>query len=129
MGVHVHAADRLAKLREFRATGVNLRVPAAVGLLDAEIKQTSRGLHAGGNAESQEAQATIRSLAEGVVFLTWANTAISHADHRLSTEPLFVKCSQTTSRTHRLNHLHLRPCLSMFFIASHHKHLQVATSR
>lgn len=63
----VHAADRLAKLREFRATGVNLRVPAAVGLLDAEIKQTSRGLHAGGNAESQEAQATIRSLAEGIM--------------------------------------------------------------
>jgi len=55
-------AARLARLRVLRAGALDLRVPASVGLLDAEIKQVDRGLHAGGHSESKEAQAIVRAF-------------------------------------------------------------------
>ena len=60
------AARRLARLKELRASMVGVRVPASAGLLDSEIRQVTRGLHAGGVTERQEASATIRAMMEGV---------------------------------------------------------------
>ena len=59
------SAARLARLRVLRAGALDLRVPASVGLLDAEIKQVDRGLHAGGHSESKEAQAIVRAFVAG----------------------------------------------------------------
>ena len=65
--LQVSAAQRLARLHEIRARTVGVRMPAAVGLLDAEIRQVERGLHAGGSAERQDASGAIRALMAGVV--------------------------------------------------------------
>ena len=65
--LQVSAAQRLARLHEIRAASVDVRMPAAVGLLDVEIKQVERGLHAGGSAERQDASGAIRAFMVGVV--------------------------------------------------------------
>ena len=65
--LQLSVVQRLARLRELRASTVGCRVPAAVGLLDAEIRQLERGLHAGGGTESQEASIAVRALMDGVM--------------------------------------------------------------
>ena len=42
-------------------------VPAAAGLVDTQIKQVKRGLHAGGRAESQRATDKLRAYMDGAV--------------------------------------------------------------
>ena len=63
----VSAAARLAQLKVLRADHMKCRLPAAAGLVDQEIKQVSRGLHASGRAESQRATAKLREHMDSVV--------------------------------------------------------------
>ena len=65
--LEISAAKRLARLRELRAASVDLKVPASVKLLDDEIRQVSRGLHAGGSSERQESSRVVRALMDAVV--------------------------------------------------------------
>ena len=61
------AVTRLARLKALRAQHALCQLPAAAGLVDSEIKQVTRGLHAGGREESQKANDKLRAYMDGVV--------------------------------------------------------------
>ena len=63
----VSAAARLARLKALRAQHALCNVPAALGLVDEEIKQVSRGLRTGGREESQKANDKLSAYMGGVV--------------------------------------------------------------
>ena len=63
----VSAVTRLARLKTLRAQHALCQLPAAAGLVDSEIKQLSRGIHAGGREESQLANEKLSGYMDGVV--------------------------------------------------------------
>ena len=63
----VSAVTRLAQLKALRAQHAQCLVPAAAGLVDSEIKQVTRGIHAGGREESQMANEKLSAYMDGLV--------------------------------------------------------------
>ena len=78
-------ADRLAQLKALRAQHAACAMPAAATLVDREIKQVSRSLHAGGREESRAAADKLRA----------------HMDSVMSKELELLRCRQTKARKQR----------------------------